>query len=330
MARSSSLSAASSAARAAPAPLQGAELSVAERTRRPRALTKALLGRWPLPDPGLHTDKEARGHVLIVAGSPEIPGAALLAATAALRAGAGKLTIAAPRSIAQGLALAIPESRVIGLQETRSGGFSARGCALLEPLGERVNAVVLGPGMQDEARSVPFVRTLLALFGHSTLVLDAYAMSVVQDGPFRQNVVMTPHAGEMAHLTGLAKEAVLADALATARLAAQRWNACVVLKGATTFIAQPDGDTLRFAGGTPGLATSGSGDTLAGLIGGLAARGAPPLQACAWGVLLHANAGRALAQTHGALGYLARELSAQVPALIHALDGTGTARRAPP
>lgn len=299
--------------------------------RSARALTKALLARWPLPDPGLHTDKEARGHVLIVAGSPEIPGAALLAATAALRAGAGKLTIAAPRSVAQGLALAIPESRVIGLQETRSGGFSAQGCALLEPLTERVDAVVLGPGMQDEARSVPFVRTLLALFSRSTVVLDAYAMSVVmQDGPFRHNVVITPHAGEMAHLTGLSKEAVLADALATARLTAQRWNACVVLKGATTFIAQPDGDTLRFSGGTPGLATSGSGDTLAGLIGGLAARGAPPLQASAWGVLLHAHAGRALAQTQGALGYLARELSAQVPALIHALDGKGRTRQAQP
>ncbi|WP_169167832.1 NAD(P)H-hydrate dehydratase [Acidovorax sp. SRB_24] len=297
---------------------------------RPRLLTEALLARWPLPDPGQQADKEMRGHVLIVAGSPEIPGAALLAATAALRAGAGKLTIAAPESIAQGLALAVPESRVIGLKETRGGGFAASGCALLEPLAERVSALVLGPGMQDEARSAPFVRALLPLFRASTVVLDACAMAVAQDGPFAQSVVMTPHAGEMAHLTGLSKDAVVADMLAAARAAAQRWNACVALKGATTFIAQPDGRAWRFDGGTPGLATSGSGDTLAGLIGGLAARGSPPLQACAWGVLLHSRAGRALAQAHGPLGYLARELSAQVPALIHAMGRVPAGGRGSP
>ena len=301
------------------------------RLPRPRALTEALLSRWPLPDPGDHADKETRGHVLVVAGSHEMPGAALLAAIAALRAGAGKLTVAAPERVAQGLALAIPEARVMGLAETRGGGFAARDCDRLGPLAAQVSAVVLGPGMLDEARSVAFVRTMLPLFRESTVVLDAYAMSAVGDTPFDQPVVMTPHAGEMAHLTGLSKEAVLDDPLATVLAAAQRWGACVALKGSTTYIAQPDGSALRFAGGTPGLATSGSGDTLAGLIGGLAARGAPPLHACAWGVLLHARAGAALARDQGTLGYLARELSAQVPALIHALGrrspGKSAARR---
>ncbi|RYF64625.1 MAG: NAD(P)H-hydrate dehydratase, partial [Comamonadaceae bacterium] len=206
----------------------------------------------------------------------------------------------------------------------RGGGFAARDCDRLGPLAERVSSVVLGPGMLDEARSAAFVRTMLPLFRESTVVLDAYAMSAVGDTPFDQPVVMTPHAGEMAHLTGLSKEAVLDDPLATVQAAAKRWGACVALKGGTTYIAQPDGNALRFAGGTPGLATSGSGDTLAGLIGGLAARGAPPLHACAWGVLLHAGAGAALARDQGTVGYLARELSAQVPALIHAMG-----RRAP-
>lgn len=296
-------------------------------TPRPRALTEALLRRWPLPRPGEDADKETRGHVLVVAGSHEMPGAALLAAVAALRAGAGKLTVAAPERVAQGLALAIPEARVMGLAETRAGGFAARDCDRLGPLAERVSAVVLGPGMLDEARSVAFVRAMLPLFRASTVVLDAYAMSAVLDGPpLAQPVVMTPHAGEMAHLTGVRKDAVLADPLAAARAGAQRWGACVALKGSTTFIAQPDGSALRFAGGSPGLATSGSGDTLAGLIGGLAARGAAPLHACAWGVLLHARAGAALARDQGTLGYLARELSAQVPALIHALGPRAAAQ----
>ncbi len=292
-----------------------------------QALTPAQLARWPLPDPGNEADKEVRGHVLVVAGSHEIPGAALLAATAALRAGAGKLTIAAPERIALGLALAIPEARVIALKETRGGGFAASGCALLEPLAERTSAVVLGPGMLDEVRSVPFVRALLPLFCQSTVVLDAYAMSVVMQGqPFAQQVVMTPHAGEMAHLTGQSKESIVAAPLEAVRAAAARWNACVALKGATTFIAQPDGKAWRFRGGTPGLATSGSGDTLAGLVGGLAARGASPLAACAWGVVLHSRAGAQLAREHGPLGYLARELSAQVPALIHALGAAPVVR----
>jgi len=294
---------------------------------RPQALTESLLRRWPLPQPGDHADKETRGHVLIVAGSHEMPGAAMLAAVAALRAGAGKLTVAAPERVAQGLALAIPEARVMGLAETRAGGFAARDCARLGPLAERVSAVVLGPGMLDEARSVAFVRAMLPLFRQSTVVLDAYAMSAAGEKPFDQPVVMTPHAGEMAHLTGLTKEAVLADPLAAALAGAQRWGAFVALKASTTYIAQPRGPSLRFAGGTPGLATSGSGDTLAGLIGGLAARGATPMQAAAWGVLLHARAGSALARDQGTLGYLARELSAQVPALIHALATHGNAQR---
>jgi ADP-dependent NAD(P)H-hydrate dehydratase len=291
----------------------------AGRPDRLHALTETALARWPLPDPGATADKETRGHVLVVAGSHEIPGAALLAAEAALRAGAGKLTVAAPERVAMGLALAIPESRVIALAETRAGGMLASGCKALAPLSAKVGAVVLGPGMLDEARSIRFVRGLLPLLREATVVLDAFAMSVVRDGPFDQPVVLTPHAGEMAHLTGKTKEAICADPLGTVREVAMRWNACVALKGAETFIAQPDGNVWRFDGGTPGLATSGSGDTLAGLIGGLAARGLEPLQACAWGVLLHGRAGHSLARRYGPMGYLARELSAEVPALIHAI-----------
>ena len=291
--------------------------SIAEAKARP--LTRATLSRWRLPDPGAAADKEARGHVLVVAGSPEMPGAALLAAVAALRAGAGKLTIAAPACVAQGLALAIPESRVIGMAESRSGGFAPGGAKSLEGIAERVAAVVLGPGMLDEARSASFVRSVLPLFKHGVVVLDALAMSAAGPRGFDQPVVMTPHAGEMAHLCGLSKEAVSAAPLKVAREAAARWNACVALKGAVTYLAQPDGAAWRFAGGTPGLATSGSGDTLAGLIGGLAARGASPMQAAAWGVSLHAGAGQVLKARQGELGYLARELAGEVPALIHGL-----------
>ena len=288
---------------------------------RPRAaaLTEATLARWPLPDPGADADKEARGRVLVIAGSRELPGAALLAATAALRTGAGKLAIGAPASIAQGLALAMPESRVVALPETRGGGLAARGGEALAPLAEHVAAVVIGPGLADERGSMAFVRRVLALFRGSTVVLDALAMSAAVGSVFEQPVLLTPHAGEMAHLTGLAKEAVAAEPLRVALDAARHWNACTVLKGASTVIATPRGAAWHFDGGAPGLATSGSGDVLAGLIGGFAARGLPPEQAAAWAVLVHARAGEALAGRIGPLGYLARELPAEVPALIEAL-----------
>lgn len=284
-----------------------------------RALTASTLKRWPLPEPGDDADKETRGRVLIVAGSPEMPGAALLAAEAALRAGAGKVTIAAPEAIAQGLALAVPESRVIALAQTKSGAVRIQAKDALAGVAPHIHAVVMGPGMQEEALSIALVGALLPLFEHATVVLDAVAMAVARRKPFAQSVVLTPHAGEMAQLTGRSKADVLDDPCVAAREAAQAWNACVALKGPTTCIALPAEVPWRFSGGTPGLATSGSGDTLAGLIGGLSARGLSPEGACAWGVILHSRAGRVLARRRGTLGYLARELSAEVPALIRAI-----------
>jgi len=294
-------------------------MSASSHLPRPRPLTKALLARWPLPAPAGDADKEDRGHILVVGGCGEMPGAVLLAATAALRAGAGKLTMAAPRCIAQGLALAIPEARVIGLAETRTGAIAPSEARKLAHLGNQVSAVVIGPGMVDEHRTKAFVQALLPGFRGSVVVLDAYAMSVVKEDRLNQPIVLTPHCGEMAHLTGDSKEAVLSAQLYYAVTMAARWGSCVALKGADTFIAQPAESVLRFKGGTPGLAVSGSGDTLAGVIGGIAARGAPAIQACAWGVFLHAMAGQALARRHGPLGFLASELPQQIPRLLHAL-----------
>ncbi|KWT74109.1 MULTISPECIES: NAD(P)H-hydrate dehydratase [unclassified Variovorax] len=286
---------------------------------RATPLTEASLAHWPLPDPGPDADKESRGRVLVIAGSAELPGAALLAGSAALRAGAGKLTIASPASIASGVALAIPESRVIALPETRGGGIAARGCEALAPLAAQVAAVVVGPGLGDERGSMAFVRRLLPLFRECTVLLDSIAMSVATERAFDQPVLLTPHAGEMAHLSGLPKEAIAQEALAVAGEAAARWNACVVLKGASTVIATPQRRAWRFDGGSPGLATSGSGDVLAGLMGGFAARGLPPEKAAAWAVVVHARAGKNLGQRVGPLGYLASELAGEVPGVVRRL-----------
>jgi ADP-dependent NAD(P)H-hydrate dehydratase len=297
---------------------------------KPTAINQAMLRAWELPMPTPNSDKEGRGHVLVLGGSREMPGAVILAATAALRAGAGKLTIATGRSVAQLVALALPEARVIGLAETESGGFAHDAVATLDPLADKVTAVLIGPGMQDEPATAALVHALLPrLAGSDTsVVLDACAMGTVLFPPegaapfcFDQPVVLTPHAGEMAHLTGVDKETIVADPDRYGRQAAADWNAVVALKGARTVVTAPDGASWENEGGNIGLATSGSGDTLAGIIAGLAARGATLVQATCWGVALHALAGERLARQFGQLGYLAREIPGEIPCLLEQIAG---------
>jgi hydroxyethylthiazole kinase-like uncharacterized protein yjeF len=279
-----------------------------------------LLRDWPLPEPGASADKDERGATLVVAGSAETPGAAVLAAIAALRAGAGKLAVATGMSIAPGLALALPEARVVALPESESGGLSSDGLARLESLLGKVDAVLVGPGLQDGMATRAFTRRLLKRTARAAIILDALAMDVVLDvRRFERAPLLTPHAGQMAHLTGVAKEEVSADPERHAREAALRWNAVVALRGSTAWIATPDGDCWRHVSRHAGLGTSGSGDALAGIIAGLAARGAPLAQAAAWGVALHARAGRALAERLGPIGYLAGELAGEIPRLMDKL-----------
>ena len=293
-------------------------------------LDAALLAGWPLPWPSADGDKELRGHVLIVGGSSEMPGAIILAATAALRAGAGKLTVATGASVAQLVALAMPEARVIGLPEHDSDGFTLDGLARLDPLADRIDAILIGPGMRDEAATARLVHALLPRLdaAGTNVVLDACAMGALLHPPpgrpegmplrFERPVILTPHCGEMAHLTGDDKDGIVACPDPQALRAARDWNAVVALKGARTVIATPDGQMWQHSGaGNIGLAISGSGDVLAGIIAGLVARGASPAQAACWGVALHARAGDRLAERcGGTLGYLAREISQEIPALL--------------
>ena len=295
------------------------------------ALNDALLRRWALPVPGTDGDKEDRGRVLVVGGSHQMPGAVILAAIAALRAGAGKLTIATAARVAPMVAQAVCESRVIGLAETGSGSFTR---ASARSLPDDSSAVLIGPGMEGDARNCAFVAAVLERLRGAKVVLDAGAMDVIgalpprgvarsgvvsRAAPSSSPMLLTPHAGELAHLSGSDKSRILSDPEAAVLDAARRWNAVVALKGATTFIGAPDGSLWRHEGGNIGLATSGSGDVLSGLIAGFAARGATIEQASAWGVALHAHAGSALATRVGTLGYLARELAGEVPTIMQAL-----------
>jgi hydroxyethylthiazole kinase-like uncharacterized protein yjeF len=300
----------------------------------PIELNPTLLREWPLPQPGFDGDKEVRGHVLVVAGSVEMPGAAILAGEAALRAGAGKLTIATAASVAPLVGMAIPEARVIGLGETPGHGFQADSARRLAELSGKADALLVGSGMQDEGGCVELVHHLLARFSDIPILLDATAMCAVhprgephlleeavdwEQFRFPAPVLLTPHAGELARMTGGVRSEIEKAPHKAALAAAERWNAVVALKGATTVLATPGGQLWQHQGGNAGLAISGSGDTLAGIIAGLLARGASLEQAAAWGVVLHGAAGEQLALRCGPLGYLAREIAAEVPALLRVL-----------
>lgn len=288
-----------------------------------RLIDDALLRGWALPALGPDADKRARGDVLVVGGSRQIPGGVLLAATAALHAGAGRVQIGTAHSAAVPLAVAFPEARVIGLAEAPSGELEPRACHALEPELRACRALLVGPGMYEHAMAADLIQRYLEV-GTGTLVLDAAALRtfVDQTAPFRgwkHGVVVTPHAGEMAEMWGCSRDHVLKDPVGLSREAAHAWEAVVVLKGTETIIAAPDGSSFRNTAGNSGLATAGSGDVLAGLLAGLAARGASVAQAAVWSVYLHAKSGEALAASSGPLGYLARDLSPQVPKLLAGL-----------
>jgi hydroxyethylthiazole kinase-like uncharacterized protein yjeF len=284
-------------------------------------LTADWLRTVPLPLPAEDDDKSQRGTVLVVGGCAEVPGAVLLAGEAALRAGAGRLQLATARSVALNLALAVPEALVVALDET-TGGCIAPGAAraLLPRLG-RCSAALIGPGLPADGADALTTAMLDGVEPGLGLVLDAGGLSEMASRPeaLRRHAgqtVITPHGGEMARLLGVSREEVSADPLRAARRAAELLGAVVAMKGAQTWIVAPRGEVLSCTHGHVGLATSGSGDTLAGVIAGLLARGADPLRATAWGVWLHAEAGHRLARRVGPLGFLARELLAEVPRIM--------------
>lgn len=285
-------------------------------------LNLEALAQHPLPLLPLDGDKEDRGAVLVVGGRTDMAGAAMLAGIAALRVGAGKLQICCDRSGLAAMSVAVPEARIL----VSSPGNS--GARRLAPEAAKCSAMVIGPGMESRPQEQRFARSLLSA-SDSPAVIDAGALPEPLGARgfaeiARGRVILTPHAGEMAGMLGISKNEVRAEPLAAARKAAAMYSAVIVMKGVTTFVVSPDGTAWCHQGGASGLGTSGSGDVLAGAIGGLVARGSPPVTAALWGVVLHARAGQALADAGAPLGFLAREISSCFPALLARLSDLPT------
>lgn len=309
--------------------MSGEELAPAsDADGEPTVITPALLRAHALPAPDGEHGKEGRGRVFVVGGSQEIPGAVILAAEAALRVGAGKLLVATSEHVAPFVAIAVPEARVIGLRQAQNGELASGACERVQRDAARYDALAIGAGMVDPLAALELLGACVRLSSMPALVIDAAPLAdgqalrqaLLQAPRDPPRVVLTPHAGEMARLCGLERERVVAQPLPIARSVAAELGVVVVLKGARTYVVAPDGRAFVNLAGNPGLGTSGSGDVLAGMLAGLCARGASVLQAALWSVHLHALAGDALARKVGALGYLAREIPVQVPALLAQLS----------
>lgn len=285
-------------------------------------INRDLLRSRPLPQPA-QGSKEGRGRVCIIGGSREVPSAVLLAALGAMRAGAGKLQIATVASRAAALAVTMPEAMVIDLPETPAGGLQWQTATSAASRWIDSHALLVGPGMVEEPDCDAILKCLLESNTEPVIVVDAGALPQIREhgADIRRRsgrVIVTPHAGEMANLLKIEKAVVEADPRSAAARLTDEFGLVVVMKGSQTIITAPDGN-WRYEDGSVGLATSGSGDVLAGIISGLAARGADPVTASIWAVFLHGEAGSQLSAKVGPLGFLAREIPDRIPKLLSEL-----------
>ena len=264
--------------------------------------------------------KGSFGNVLVVGGHRRYVGAPVLAASAAYRVGAGLVTLAAPESVGRIAAAQLVEQVHAPLAESAEGGVAAGAAgAAREALGA-ASAAVIGPGLGTDESSASFLRALLLTepAAHTPVVLDADALNVLADvygwpSMLAVPAVLTPHPGEMGRLLGRPAHEVQQDRKGAATASAEQWGQVVVLKGAHTVVAAPDGRVALSPFANPALATAGSGDVLAGIVGGLLAQGMERYEAAVAGVYLHGAAAERWSAANGSGGMLASDLLALLP-----------------
>ena len=281
-----------------------------------------------LPSRRHDVHKGTAGRLLVVAGSAAYRGAAVLAATAGLRSGAGLCTVAAPEPAATLVLHTTPEAIAIALPSTRSGDLAPRAAELVARAARAADAVAVGPGLGTGAGVRAVVAAVLA--APVPVVVDADALNVLAEDPSpvarAAPVVLTPHPGELGRWLGIEAGAVDAERIDIALAAAARWDVHVVLKGSPTIVADPAGGAAINLTGNPGLATGGSGDVLTGLLGALLAQGAPVSLACRAAVCLHGLAADWASRDLGARGMTTSDLFRYLPLVIREVEG-GRGRR---
>ncbi|PQV64359.1 yjeF C-terminal region, hydroxyethylthiazole kinase-related [Abditibacterium utsteinense] len=272
-----------------------------------------LLKTMPLPDWSDETAKNERGKLLIIGGSARLPGAILLAARAALRSGCGTVRVAAPASVALHIGIAVPELMMIPLPETKSGTIAKAALEILSAQFKACQAIILGPGLDENHETDEFARELIAS-APLPMVVDAQALVALGTGFKTGDAprILTPHAAEFEALSG---QKIGEDKIQIARDFAEKSGATLVLKGHETIVSTKNEATIQNSSGSRALGTAGSGDVLAGIIGGLLAQGLSAHQAAIWGVYFHAQAGEEVAKDLGDDGVMARDFIERLPGI---------------
>ncbi|NNF99573.1 MAG: NAD(P)H-hydrate dehydratase [Desulfobacteraceae bacterium] len=263
------------------------------------------------------------GHVLIIAGSTGKSGAAAMTAMTAVRSGAGLVTLGIPRHLNPSLESRVIEPMTEPLPESKNGTLSLKGLDKILQLCEGKQCLALGPGLGHGDSVAQLVRRLVVETS-LPLVIDADGLNLLAGhlnllGKLKTEAVLTPHPGEMARLTGESITRIQQDRIKSAREFAQKINHLIVLKGARTIVAHPDGRIFINPTGNSGMASGGMGDVLTGLIAGLIAQGGGIEKAVHTAVFLHGSSADALAVSKGLIGYTAREVMDHIPECLKSL-----------
>ncbi|UCC68854.1 MAG: NAD(P)H-hydrate dehydratase [Armatimonadota bacterium] len=257
------------------------------------------------------------GRVLVIAGSVGMTGAACLCADAALRVGAGLVTVGCPASINDILETKLTEAMTVPLPETYDRSLDTRALAPILELAEQAGVLAIGPGLSRHPETAVLVRRLVARVD-KPMVIDADALNALADAAVilegeHAPAVLTPHPGEMARLMGVSTEAVQAKRAHFAEAAANRCNCVIILKGACALVAESGRPLTVNPTGNPGMASGGTGDVLTGMVAGLIVQGLLPFEAAAAGAYLHGLAGDLAAQRVGEESLVAGDLLAALP-----------------
>jgi hydroxyethylthiazole kinase-like uncharacterized protein yjeF len=274
-----------------------------------------------LPPRPAGANKGTFGKAMVAAGSINYVGAAYLACMGAARVGTGLVTLATAWSLQQILASKLTEVTYLPLPENEPGTISASAAHILRQSISGYGVLLLGCGLGQSPDAIEFIKFMVFNPSTSHLVLDADALNTLARVPqwwqkLSGDAILTPHPGEMSRLTGIPLETVQRDRLSLAQGKAREWQKVIVLKGAYTIIAAPDGRTKISTFANTGLASAGTGDVLSGIIAGLVAQGMPLFEAAACGVYLHGKAGTLVSQDMGDTGMLASDLLPVLPKVI--------------
>jgi ADP-dependent NAD(P)H-hydrate dehydratase / NAD(P)H-hydrate epimerase len=263
------------------------------------------------------------GHLLVLSGSVGKTGAAAMVCQAAMRVGAGLVTLGIPESLNPIMEEKLTEVMTEPLPETSEKSLSLSAKKRITELFPRKNALALGPGLSLHPETVELVRAVVGEFDLPVVIdadgLGALAGEMDTLRTHRRNMIFTPHPGEMARLLGVSIPDIQHNRAEVARRFSKESGLILVLKGARTLVASPEGDLFINPTGNPGMASGGMGDVLTGMIGGFLAQGFPPLEAAKLGVYLHGLTGDFVAHRKGERGMVASDLIAESPKILQAL-----------